>query len=270
MAETQLDPYAQLPVELTEHIFSFLDYRSLAAALLVSCQWNSVARNPSLWTNHFLSATWNPEDVSCSSITLSQDCLTIHKSKTNCGSTAPKGYLVTATLPVPHNMRSYWEVTLHCTAGLGCRTAIGLISEAPLVNGPVLPDPTMAYASMQFYLTSRVYPLLNNEKGWGQHLVTGDILHLEKPASTRGTSYANGDRVGVMYDNTTGEGILSFYKNGELNASCKGVFGQKLFPCVQMCHSPLTLEANFKAAPPKASTTTTATTASNTTNEEAK
>ncbi|KAL6059294.1 hypothetical protein QOT17_014280 [Balamuthia mandrillaris] len=226
-----------LPPDIRQHVFSFLDDRGLAAALRTCKTWFSDANDPALWAALFQRSTWNPNDVSEPEyIALSKTLRTVIKRPSPCGNTLPLGCVVTATTRMPGNCVTYFEVLCRIKSrqdGWGCQTAVGVVTEVPLKDLPI-----SVRSDLPFYAGARVYPLNFSKKGWAFNLNFGVVEHRGKTLNKakRPITFRSGSRVGVLYDNTSGQGLLNFYHNGLplLDEPLRGIKGP-LYPAVQMC-----------------------------------
>ncbi|KAL6064864.1 hypothetical protein QOT17_010585 [Balamuthia mandrillaris] len=241
------DPLEVLPVELVHQIFSSLDERALASALLTCKSWHAVAKEPSLWAGLFACSTWNPNDVSDPQrISLSQDLRTLQKDQTSCGSTSARGWLVSATHKLPSCRPVYFEVVIERdkkeAASWGCQAGVGVVindTKGPLRDMPVVKHDSLGPG---FYAARRVYPVLLGEQGWGVALGQCAVEHNGEFLGETGVECAVGGRVGVFYDDSQGKGLLNFYFNGTsmLSKPITGVRGP-LYPAVQLCCRSITL-----------------------------
>ncbi|KAL6073320.1 hypothetical protein QOT17_004977 [Balamuthia mandrillaris] len=251
-----VDPLRVLPDELALLIFSFLDEPELVAALQTSRSWNRLAQEPSLWASLFRFSTWNPNDVSSNVIVLSPpskegaepDLCTLYKPKTSCGSRHAQGWLVTGSQALPHTRPVYFEVVAKKEGSWwGCQAGVGVVSHAPLVSQPE------EHAGNGFFGFRRVYPVLLSENGWGVSLSTSGVLHDGQRLSTEPKETCpDGVRVGVLYDDSQGLGLLSFYLNGRplLSEPLSGIKGP-LHPAAQMCCADLSLVLCCNVSLPK-------------------
>ncbi|ELU05519.1 hypothetical protein CAPTEDRAFT_20741 [Capitella teleta] len=230
--------WAQLPTQVLEHLFSFLEIEDLRNCSLVCKKWYKYLNdeNNDVWRMHcvrklaeealksdILSSVptykaklrafyhaWNPDDCS-HNIYVKENGFTIHRhpqAQSTDGARAKIGF---------HTGRHCWEVWWK--GPLGTVAVVGIATKAA-------PQHCSGYVAL----------LGNNNQSWGWNLVDNHLLHNgdcqgNYPLLNNAPKYQCGERLRVILD--CEDNTLAFEKNFEfLGVAFRGLPDVKLFPAI--------------------------------------